>query len=59
MAEPPQSRGPFQIQVSYWFDRWLEPKLAQAYEILVASLSCGWKDPTGNARGFAIAEAAT
>ena len=35
MAEPRQSRGPFQIQVSYSFDRWLEPKLAQAYDILV------------------------
>jgi len=35
MAEPRQNRGPFQIQVSYSFDRLLEPKLAQAYEILV------------------------
>src|SRR6516165_3934343 len=35
MAEPRPSRGPFPIQVSYWFDRLLEPKLAQAYEILV------------------------
>ena len=35
MAEPRQSRGSFQIQVSYSFDRLLETKLAQAYEILV------------------------
>src|ERR671925_2346963 len=35
MADPRQNRGPFQIQVSYSFDRLLEPKLAQAYEILV------------------------
>src|SRR5215471_16653841 len=35
MAKPLQSRGPFQIQVSYSFDRLLEPKLAQAYDILV------------------------
>ena len=35
MAEPRQNRGPFQIRVSYSFDRLLEPKLAQAYEILV------------------------
>ena len=35
MAEPRQNRDPFQIQVSYSFDRLLEPKLAQAYEILV------------------------
>jgi hypothetical protein len=35
MAEPHQNRGPFQIQVSYSFDRLLEPKLARAYEILV------------------------
>ena len=35
MAEPRQNRGPFQIQVSYLFDRLLEPKLAQAYELLV------------------------
>jgi len=35
MAEPRQSRGPFQIQISYSLDRLLEPKLAQAYEILV------------------------
>ena len=35
MAEPRQNRGPFQIQVSYSFDRLLEPKLAQAYELLV------------------------
>jgi hypothetical protein len=35
MAEPRQNRGAFQIQVSYLFDRLLEPKLAQAYELLV------------------------
>jgi hypothetical protein len=35
MADPRQNRGPFQIQVSYSFDRLLEPKLAQAYDILV------------------------
>jgi hypothetical protein len=35
MAEPHQNRGAFQIQVSYLFDRLLEPKLAQAYELLV------------------------
>lgn len=35
MADPRQNRGPFQIQVSYSFDRLLDPKLAQAYEILV------------------------
>lgn len=35
MADPRQNRGPFQIQVSYSFDRLLEPKLAQVYEILV------------------------
>ena len=35
MAEPRQNRGPFQIQVSYSFDRLFEPKLAQAYELLV------------------------
>src|ERR1700731_1044771 len=35
MPEPRQIRGAFQIQVSYSFDRLLEPKLAQAYELLV------------------------
>src|SRR5438309_11260964 len=35
MAEPRQKSGPFQIHVSYSFDRLLEPKLAQAYDILV------------------------
>jgi hypothetical protein len=35
MAEPRQNRGPFQIRVSYSFDRLLEAKLAQAYAILV------------------------
>src|SRR5947199_5586139 len=35
MAEPRQKSGPFQICVSYSFDRLLEPKLAQAYDILV------------------------
>ena len=35
MAEPRQNSGAFQIHVSYSFDRLLEPKLAQAYEILV------------------------
>jgi len=35
MAEPRQNRGAFQIQVSYLFDRLLEPKLAHAYEMLV------------------------
>src|SRR5260370_42010618 len=35
MAEPRQKSGLFQIHVSYSFDRLLEPKLAQAYSILV------------------------
>jgi hypothetical protein len=35
MAEPRQKSGSFQIQASYSFDRLLEPKLAQAYDILV------------------------
>src|SRR5580658_5804784 len=35
MPEPRQNRDAFQIQVSYLFDRLLEPKLARAYEILV------------------------
>src|SRR5215831_18873238 len=35
MAEPHRKSGSFQIRVSYSFDRLLEPKLAQAYDILV------------------------
>src|SRR5882672_12885803 len=35
MAEPPPRSGSFQIHVSYSLDRLLEPKLAQAYDILV------------------------
>ena len=35
MAEPRTKSGPFQIHVSYSFDRLLESKLAQAYDILV------------------------
>jgi hypothetical protein len=35
MAEPPRKSGSFQIHVAYSFDRLLEPKLAQAYDILV------------------------
>jgi hypothetical protein len=35
MAEPRRKSGHYQIHVSYSFDRLLEPKLAQAYEILV------------------------
>src|SRR5215510_14500649 len=35
MAEPREKSGPFQVCVSYSFDRLLEPKLAQAYNILV------------------------
>src|SRR5712692_9360797 len=35
MAEPRPKSGPLQIQVSYSFDRLLESKLAQAYDILV------------------------
>jgi hypothetical protein len=35
MAEPRQKSGSFQIHVSYSFDRLLEPKLGQAYDILV------------------------
>jgi hypothetical protein len=35
MAEPRRKSGSFQIHVSYSFDRLLEPKLAQAYDILV------------------------
>src|SRR6266478_1793302 len=35
MAEPRPKSGSFQSHVSYSFDRRLEPKLAQAYDILV------------------------
>src|SRR5229473_7457872 len=35
MAEPGPKSGSFQIHVSYSFDRLLESKLAQAYDILV------------------------
>ena len=35
MAEPRRNSGPFQIHVAYSLDRLLEPKLAQAYDILV------------------------
>jgi hypothetical protein len=35
MAEPHRKSGSFQIQISYSFDRLLELKLAQAYDILV------------------------
>ena len=35
MAEPHRKSGPFRIQISFSFDRLLEPKLAQAYDILV------------------------
>jgi hypothetical protein len=35
MAEPRTNSGPFQICVDYAFDRLLESKLAQAYDILV------------------------
>jgi site-specific DNA recombinase len=35
MAEPPRKSGHFKVDVSYSFDRLLETKLAQAYEILV------------------------
>jgi hypothetical protein len=35
MAEPHRKSGSFQIQVSYLFDRLLELKLAQTYDILV------------------------
>jgi hypothetical protein len=34
MAEPRPKSGSFQIHVSYSFDRLLESKLAQAYDIL-------------------------
>jgi hypothetical protein len=35
MAEPRPKSGPLQIHVSHSFDRLLESKLAQAYDILV------------------------
>ena len=35
MAEPHPSGGAFRIHIAYSFDRLLEAKLAQAYEILV------------------------
>ena len=35
MAEPHRKSGHFKVDVSYSFDRLLEAKLAQAYEILV------------------------
>ena len=35
MAEPRRKSGSYQIQASYSFDRLLEAKLAQAYDILV------------------------
>ncbi len=35
MAEPPQKRGPLQVQVDYLFDRMHDSKLVQAYGILV------------------------
>src|SRR5215471_6305067 len=35
MAEPRTRSGPLQIQIDYAFDRLLESKLAQAYDILV------------------------
>src|SRR3954469_13348750 len=35
MAEPYPKRSHFQVDVSYSFDRLLEPKLAQVYEVLV------------------------
>ena len=35
MAEPQRKSGPFRIHIAYSFDRLLEAKLAQAYEILV------------------------
>src|ERR1700694_822281 len=37
MAEPRPKSGPLQIHASYSFDRLLESKLAQAYDILVPS----------------------
>jgi len=35
MAEPHRKSSPFRIHISYSFDRLLEPKLAQVYDILV------------------------
>src|SRR5215469_2447865 len=35
MAEPHPRGGSFRIHIAFSFDRLLEPKLAQAYEILV------------------------
>ena len=35
MAEPHRKSGPFRIHIGYSFDRLLDPKLAQAYDILV------------------------
>jgi hypothetical protein len=35
MAEPHPKSGPFRIHIAYSFDRLLEAKLTQAYEILV------------------------
>ena len=35
MAEPHRRGGSFRIHIAYCFDRLLEAKLAQAYEILV------------------------
>src|SRR6516162_2169110 len=35
MAKPHRKSGPFRIHIAYSFDRLLEAKLAQAYEILV------------------------
>src|SRR5215469_3561826 len=35
MAEPHRRGGPFRIHIAYSFDRLLEAKLAQAYEMLV------------------------
>jgi hypothetical protein len=46
MAEPHRKSGYFQVDVSYSFDRLLEPKLAQAYEILVPCR----ERPVGGAR---------
>ena len=37
MAEPHPNSGPFRIHIAYSFDRLLEAKLAQAYEVLVPS----------------------
>src|SRR6516165_7004786 len=35
MAEPQRKSGPFRIHIAYSFDRLLDPKLTQAYDILV------------------------